>query len=90
MRPSDGAIRGSVTGPASTALAGICLSAWPTTVGSQALCAVTTSTGSYSLLTDRPGDWILHGEFNSGCGATGYRTQWWNDKTTEARLISSR
>jgi len=27
---------------------------------------------------------LVHGEFNSGCGASGYQTQWWNDKTTMA------
>jgi hypothetical protein len=56
-------------------LAGVCVIAWPTT-GSPPIVAISRPTGD-SLIDLLPGRYKV--EFSSGCGATGYRTQWWHD-----------
>ncbi len=76
--PADGAIAGSVTGPGASALAGVCVSARPLTAGSPAVYAVTATDGSYSIIGLAPASYRV--EFSSGCGASGYQTQWWHNK----------
>ena len=71
----DGTISGSVTGPASTPLTGVCVAAVPESPARATLYTV-TSNGSYSLADVQPGRYRV--EFESGCGATGWASQWWN------------
>ncbi len=75
---SDGGITGSVTAKASgRALGGVCVRVVPDTAR-RAASFTTTAGGSYTLTGLTPGTYTV--EFSSGCGATGYATQWWNDK----------
>lgn len=77
---SDGGVTGSVTAKASgQALGGVCVRAVPHTAR-RAASFTTTARGSYSLTGLTPGTYTV--EFSSGCGATGYATQWWNDKSS--------
>jgi hypothetical protein len=74
---ANGGISGTVTGSGKAAIAGICVTATsPSGVGP--VLAVTRATGAYSLLGLTPGTYQV--EFSSGCGASGYRTQWWDGK----------
>jgi len=76
---ADGTIAGTVTSAAtSTAVGGICVGAFSNaTAASPAEVAVTASDGSYELLQLEPGPYIV--KFSSGCGASGFATQWWKD-----------
>jgi hypothetical protein len=76
---ADGTITGTVTGPASTPLAGICVIARPRQPG-RPVYAV--SHGGYTLTGVPPGKYVV--EFRAGCGAQGYATQWWNDSPSPA------
>jgi hypothetical protein len=81
--PSDGSISGAVTQSGGSSLAGVCVAATQTgPVAGLPVYAVTGSTGSYSIIDLPPGTYRV--EFSSGCGATGYRTQWWNDESSSA------
>ena len=75
---NDGSISGSVTGQGGKPLAGVCVAA--TATGSVPVYSVTSSAGSYSVATLPAGRYRV--EFSSGCGASGYQTQWWRDKPT--------
>jgi hypothetical protein len=77
--PTDGAIGGSVTGPGGRAVAGICVTA-TATKGGEPVVAVTRSDG-YAILGLVPGTYRV--EFTSGCGASGYKAQWWHAKGSE-------
>jgi Carboxypeptidase regulatory-like domain len=86
----DGDITGTVSGPSATALSGICVTAVPVsgyalTDGVLPVVAV-TSAGGYTLEDLLPGQYKV--EFSSGCGATGYATQWWQDASSEATATS--
>ncbi|HYK28401.1 MAG TPA: carboxypeptidase-like regulatory domain-containing protein [Streptosporangiaceae bacterium] len=76
---ADGTIAGTVTSAStSTAVGGICVGAFSNaTATSPAEVAVTASDGSYELLQLEPGPYIV--KFSSGCGASGFATQWWKD-----------
>jgi hypothetical protein len=41
---------------------------------------VTGSDGSYSLVDLMPGKYTV--EFSTGCGDSGFTTQWWNDASS--------
>jgi Carboxypeptidase regulatory-like domain len=71
----DGTITGTVTGPASAPLTGICVSAVPVS-GSVSTSYTVASGGSYTLPYVTPGRYRV--EFQSGCGLTGWATQWWD------------
>jgi hypothetical protein len=73
---ADGSITGAVDGPSSKALSGVCVTAMPLVAGSMPIMAISKS-GSFSLAGLLPGRYKV--EFSSGCGATGYLTQWWKD-----------
>jgi hypothetical protein len=74
--PDDGSISGTVTRKGGGALSGACVAATETgPVAGQPVYAVTGSAGSYSIIDLPPGKYRV--EFSSGCGATGYHTQWW-------------
>jgi hypothetical protein len=74
----DGSIAGTVTGTGH-ALGGVCVAATATTAGSAAVYSVTRdASGGYSIADLPAGQYRV--EFSSGCGAVGYRAQWWKDK----------
>jgi len=74
-----GRITGTVTGPAQAPVGGECVTAVP--IGKDFAgffapeVAITTTTGSYSLLDVQPGRYKV--KFSTGCGDTGFKTQWW-------------
>ncbi len=74
---TDGTITGTVLGPSSAALGGICVTAMPLTAGFAPIVAVSGKSGDFTLLDMLPGRYRV--EFSSGCGATGYKTQWWKN-----------
>ncbi len=74
---SDGAISGTVTGAGNSPLSGACVAAFATGQGASPVYTVTGAGGSYSIANLTPGKYKV--EFTSGCGATGYRSQWWKD-----------
>ncbi len=76
---SDGAITGTVHGPASKVLSGVCVTAMPLAAGSLPIVAISKS-GSFSLADLLPGRYKV--EFSAACGTTGYRTQWWKDASS--------
>ncbi len=78
---TNGAITGTVTGPSHAALAGICVTA-SSALLQQPVVAVSRASGAYTLLGLPPSNYRI--EFSSGCGASGYRAQWWNGKKSAA------
>ena len=74
---TDGTITGTVLGPSSAALSGICVTALPLAAGFAPIVAVTGKSGAFTLLDLLPGRYKV--EFSSGCGTTGYRAQWWHN-----------
>jgi len=79
----DGGITGTVSAAGSTAtpLSGACVTAFPVSAnGSLPVVAVTTATG-YTLGDILPGQYKVR--FSSGCGATGYATQWYQGVASE-------
>jgi hypothetical protein len=73
---ADGGIAGTVTA-GGRALAGACVRAVPVKAGQMTSLAATVRDGGYALTGIVPGRYRV--EFSSGCGATGYATQWWRD-----------
>jgi hypothetical protein len=73
---TTGEITGTVRGPSGARVSGICVTAQGTAPGSVPVVAVSRA-GGYSLTDLQPGPYVV--EFSAGCGATGYRTQWWHD-----------
>jgi len=75
-----------VSGPTKAAVAGECVTAIP--VGKDFAgfyprnIAITTKTGGYSLLDLQPGRYKV--KFSIGCGASGFRTQWWKNADSAA------
>jgi hypothetical protein len=74
--PAYGGISGTVTDTARSQVAGICVSAAVRAPGAVPVVAVTASDGTYELGELPPGSYTL--KFGSGCGATGYGTQFYN------------
>ena len=75
----DGSITGTVTGSGHGALGGVCVAAAAATVGSAPVYSVTSNaSGGYSIGDLPAGQYRV--EFSSGCGAVGYRAQWWKNK----------
>jgi len=81
----DGSISGTVTGQHGSPLRGVCVAA--TAAGSGPVYSVTGSAGSYSISDLPAGHYRV--QFSSGCGAAGYRTQWWRQSSTRksARIV---
>ena len=81
----DGGISGTVTDSAHTPVAGECVTASPVGATPDPLfgetlhpvIGVSGSDGSYSLVDLPPGKYTV--EFSTGCGDSGFITQWWND-----------
>jgi hypothetical protein len=79
-----GQISGTVSGPTSAPLAGICVTAVPYSadlLGSPRVVAVSGS-GDYELLDLTPGQYKV--EFSAGCGASGYKAQWWQNVSSQS------
>ena len=76
---ADGSISGTVTGQHGGPLRGVCVAA--TSAATGPVYSVTASTGSYSIPDLPAGSYRV--QFSSGCGAGGYRTQWWKQKSTK-------
>jgi hypothetical protein len=74
----DGSISGTVTGLHASPLRGVCVAA--TSAGTGRVYSVTGSAGSYSISDLPAGNYRV--QFSSGCGAMGYRTQWWKQSST--------
>jgi len=74
---ADGGISGTVT-TAGHAVSGACVGAYPGTSASPAGLAITGAGGAYQIAGLIPGRY--HVEFSSGCGATGYRIQWYHGR----------
>jgi hypothetical protein len=79
---TDGTISGSVTGPSSAPLTGICVSAVPVSRSDSTLYA-TSSQGTYTLAEVPPGRYRV--EFQSGCGLRGFKAQWWDASGSETQ-----
>jgi hypothetical protein len=79
----DGSISGTVTGPkpARKPLTGVCVQVVPVAAGGTPTLAESTgANGEYRTGPLLPGKYLV--EFESGCGATGFRTQWWRGATS--------
>lgn len=80
----DGGISGTVTDAGHAPVAGECVTAvpfnpTPDPLSGQTLdnsIAVTAADGSYALVDLPPGHYKV--EFSTGCGDSGYQTQWWH------------
>ncbi len=87
---SDGAISGVVTQDPDTPVAGECATAVPVSPAPDPLygdtlhdaIAETAADGSYTLVGLLPGQYKV--EFSTGCGDSGFQTQWWNDAGSAA------
>jgi hypothetical protein len=79
---ADGSITGSVTGPGGTQLTGICVSAVPA-ARYELTIDTTASGGTYSLSGLQPGHYRV--EFQSGCGLSGFSSQWWDGAGSELK-----
>lgn len=76
--PHDGSISGTVTGPAParTPLGGVCVQVTPAAHGAAPFLAESSASGGYHTGPLLPGRYLV--EFESGCGATGFASQWWH------------
>ncbi len=75
---ADGGISGTVTsGPDGPALSGACVRVVPRAAGRAASFTATSAGGGYRVSGLAPGRYTVR--FSSGCGASGYATQWWRD-----------
>jgi Carboxypeptidase regulatory-like domain len=85
---SDGAISGNVTGTGNNPLAGACVIAYSTGQGAAPVYSVTGASGSYAIANLTPGSYKV--QFTSGCGAIGYRGQWWQDAVSmsKAKIVT--
>jgi hypothetical protein len=78
----DGGISGQVTAAATGApLTGACVRAVPLAAGTAASFTATAG-GHYTLTGLVPGRYKV--EFRSGCGISGFATQWWHDAASAA------
>lgn len=77
----DGTVTGTVDGPGSSPLTGICVSAVPVSPYLRAVYAV-TGKGRYTPADLNPGRYRI--EFQSRCGLTGMATQCWQGAASKA------
>jgi hypothetical protein len=76
----DGTVTGTVTGPAGSRLSGVCVSAIGLSREDLPTVGV-SSGGAYTITGLPPGRYRV--QFSSGCGASGYISQWWRDAGSE-------
>lgn len=82
----DAEITGTVSATSAGPISGACVTAVPlspaaqSATGSLPVRAVTGTTG-YALADLVPGNYKV--KFSAGCGAAGYATQWWKQKTSQ-------
>ena len=74
-------ITGTVSGKSTGPLSGACVTAVPLPAGSALPVVAVTRPGGYTLADLASGRYKV--KFSAGCGATGYATQWWKQKTSE-------
>jgi hypothetical protein len=79
---ADGSIAGTVTSatPGGPDLTGICVRAVPAGGAGQPVIAI-SGNGGYQASGLAPGSYQV--EFSSGCGITGYATQWFNGQSAQ-------
>jgi hypothetical protein len=83
-----GTVSGTVTGPGQAQVSGECVTAVP--IGKDLggffprprEVAITTKSGSYSLIDVQPGKYKVR--FSTGCGDSGFNTQWWQNAASAA------
>ncbi len=79
----DGAITGTVSAaPSDTPLSGACVAAVPQPGDGSPRIVAVSGPGGYTLADLPPGRYKV--EFSSGCGATGYASQWWKAAASQA------
>ena len=87
---ADGEITGTVSASGSSAspLSGACVTAVPLPAGSALPVVAVTRSSGYTLADLVPGQYKV--KFSAGCGAVGYVSQWWQQKTSQktATVIS--
>jgi protocatechuate 3,4-dioxygenase beta subunit len=93
---SPGAIKGTVTTGAHSGVAGECVTAVPFRAGVDpatglppaADVAITSASGRFRLLDLAPGQYKVR--FSSGCGDTGFASQWWDGagSASSAKVIT--
>jgi hypothetical protein len=72
-----GSITGTVTTARAVPVAGECVAAFPTaTATTPSAVAITSADGSYQIGFLGSGSYLVR--FSSGCGGSGYATQWWD------------
>jgi hypothetical protein len=76
--PQDGAIAGTVSAAGHGALSGACVVVTSALPGQQPVYSVSRGNGGYRVLGLAPGRYQV--EFTSGCGARGYKPQWWKNR----------
>lgn len=76
---ADGSVAGTVSGGSPAApVAGICAAAYAgASATAPTAVAITGAGGTYEIGFLAPGSYIV--KFSSGCGATGYATQWYDN-----------
>ena len=79
---ADGTITGTVTSAPAAGLAGVCVIAQRQAARSQPVQVVTDAAGGYALTELPPGKYKV--KFTSGCGLTGFATQWWHHASSAA------
>jgi hypothetical protein len=87
---ASSAISGTVTSPAHAPVTGECVTATPVSPAPEPLyglvmhpvIAVTGATGGYKVAGLPPGKYTV--EFSTGCGASGFASQWWRNSATAA------
>jgi Carboxypeptidase regulatory-like domain len=85
----DGTITGVVTTPSHKPVAGECVTASPVNPVAEPLQGtvphpvVAVSSGSYVLTGLVPGKYTV--EFSTGCGASGFRPQWWHNASSAGK-----
>ncbi|MGO9559952.1 MAG: hypothetical protein ACLPYW_12830 [Acidimicrobiales bacterium] len=82
---AEGSISGVVLGTGSIRVAGACVIAVPlgaTVYAADTEMAETGSNGDYDISELASGNYAV--EFTSGCGATGYATQWWDASSSQS------
>ena len=78
----DGEITGTVSSSSAPSVSGVCVTAVPLPAAGSLRIVAVSRPGGYALADLLPGRYKV--EFSSGCGATGYASQWWKDASSQA------